>query len=376
MMQMMQTLTLTEHKSSRPVPLTDTAVKQLQTRELSIDVTPSPGEGYVLTPGPKVGAVIIDDLAINIRPKFSITNLPFLLSFALDPDDWTDIGFDFQEEDSVVEAIIPGFVHQVGRALAPGVLHGYVTKEEALNTLRGRIRIDEQVRRRYGRLPPVEVAYDDYTPDIEVNRVIKAALASLRRLGIRSSNLRSSLRSFDLELSEVSLVDYETMPLPDVVFNRLNAHYEPAVRLAMLILRATSFESTHGQVRSSSFLVNMNDVFENFVVVALREALALSSHTFPQGAEARSLKLDRQRSINLEPDISWWEGGQCLFVGDVKYKRTSPAGIIHADLYQLLSYTVASNLRAGLLIYAKGEAEEWCTPLPTLTKSSRSGRWT
>jgi 5-methylcytosine-specific restriction enzyme subunit McrC len=355
---MMQPLTLTEHQPSAPVALTDAAIGQLHRRELSIEVRPFPGEGYVLTPGPKVGAIIIEDLALSIQPKFSITNLLFLLSFALNPRDWKDVGFDLREEDSIVEAIIPGFVYQVRHALAGGVLQGYVTKDEPLTTLRGRIRIDEQLRRRYGRLPPVEVTYDDYTSDIEVNRLIKAALLSLRRLPIRNSNVRSSLQSFDLALSEVSVVDYQGMPLPEILFNRLNAHYEPAVRLAMLILRATSFESEHGQVRSSSFLVNMNEVFENFVVVALREALALPSYTLPQGAKGRSLRLDRQGSINLEPDISWWEGGHCVFVGDVKYKKTSPAGIIHADLYQLLSYTVASDLPTGLLIYAKGEAED------------------
>jgi len=354
----MQLPTLTEHKSSEPIHLTDAAVALLQSSPFSIDLKPSPGKGYVLTPGAMVGAMVVGGLAISIKPKFSIPNLLFLISFALNPKAWKDIGFDFKEENAILEAIIPGFVHQVRRAVARGVLHGYVTKEEALNMLRGRIRIDEQLRRRYGRLPPIEVAYDDYTPDIEVNRLIKAALARLRRLQIKNGNVRSSLHSFDVALTEVSSVDYRGLPLPEVAFNRLNAHYEPAVRLAKLILRATSLEAEHGQVRSSSFLVNMNDVFEDFVVVALREALSLSQHSFPQGAKDKTLTLDKGQKINLEPDVSWWEGGNCVFVGDAKYKKTKAGGIVHPDLYQLLAYTVASDLPAGLLVYAKGEDQE------------------
>jgi 5-methylcytosine-specific restriction endonuclease McrBC regulatory subunit McrC len=46
-----------------------------------------------------------------------------------------------------------------------------------------------------------------------------------------------------------------------------------------------------------------------------------------------------------------------MFVGDVKYKRINVPGIKHADLYQLLAYTIAAELSAGLLIYAAGEGE-------------------
>ncbi len=59
--------------------------------------------------------------------------------------------------------------------------------------------------------------------------------------------------------------------------------------------------------------------------------------------------------MDLRPDISWWEGGRCPFVGDVKYEKINVKGIKHPDLYQLLAYTVAVGLHGGLLIYADGE---------------------
>ena len=41
-------------------------------------------------------------------------------------------------------------------------------------------------------------------------------------------------------------------------------------------------------------------------------------------------------------------------MGDVKYKDAPPDGVLHADLYQLLSYVVASDLPGGLLVYGAG----------------------
>ncbi|MDB2526314.1 hypothetical protein N9X53_06470 [Mariniblastus sp.] len=69
------------------------------------------------------------------------------------------------------------------------------------------------------------------------------------------------------------------------------------------------------------------------------------------------MRLDEAGRIKLKPDISWWRGNKCCFVGDVKYNRIKVQGIKHPDIYQLLSYTIAADVPEGLLIYAKGEEE-------------------
>src|SRR5690606_22163318 len=211
---------------------------------------------------------------------------------------------------------------------------------------------DDQLRSRFGIAPPVEVRFDDFTEDIEVNRLLKAAIRRLGRLRIRSIKARRSLRSFDQALMRVSDVDYDPRRLPEFDWNRLNAHYRTATELAKLILRSSSFELRRGNVRSAAFLVDMNKVFEDFVVLALRETLGLTEWEFPQGVRTR---LDRAGLVRLEPDISWWEDGICVFVGDVKYKKVRADGVNHPDLYQLLAYVVANQLTGGLLIYAAGE---------------------
>ncbi len=113
----------------------------------------------------------------------------------------------------------------------------------------------------------------------------------------------------------------------------------------------------------------MNKLFEDFVVTALREALRTGPGALRQAARGRSLHLDAHRRVRLEPDLSWWQGGQCVFVGDVKYKRITAPGVNHPDLYQLLAYTVAAHLPAGLLVYAHGEAEEASHRVPAIDKT-------
>jgi 5-methylcytosine-specific restriction enzyme subunit McrC len=346
-------LQLTEYQT---VPGIELSIEERDSLRKAITIAPSEGldRHFDLTPGSLVGAVRTESLAVEIRPKIPLSRVLFLISYALDPSDWLETGFDFGEEESVVEAIIPGFVRQVRRALRRGILQGYRTEEDALATVRGRIRFDDQIRNRFGIAPPVEVRYDEFTEDIDPNRIIKAAVRRLGQLRLRSRVARDSLRAFDGALAPVSLVEFDTHRLPEIAWTRLNSHYRPAVELAKLILRSTSFELRHGEVQSTSFLVDMNQVFEDFVVAALRDALDLPKSRFCQGA---TLYLDRSRHIRMRPDISWWEAGQCRFVGDVKYKRLEAGGIQHADVYQLVSYTIAADLPQGLLVYAAGERE-------------------
>ena len=72
-----------------------------------------------------------------------------------------------------------------------------------------------------------------------------------------------------------------------------------------------AFELAAGEVRAASFLIDMNRVFEDFVVVALREALGLTARPrIPPGCARPHGFMARQSTgkWRLEPDISWWDG--------------------------------------------------------------------
>ena len=103
----------------------------------------------------------------------------------------------------------------------------------------------------------------------------------------------------------------------------------------------------------------MNVVFQEFVTQAVREALGVSERTFrsDKNLSDKHTKLDQQGQVKLEPDLTWWEGDTCVFVGDAKYKKVTGESVPNADLYQMLAYTTALDLSGGLLIYAEGESE-------------------
>ena len=263
--------------------------------------------------------------------------------------------FDFQEEvETPADTLALALAAAARRAFARGLLHGYRTEEAALHAVRGRIRFSEQLRRRFGIAVSVEVRYDEFTDDIAENRLVKAAVARLGEMRLRSRQARRGLGWIAATLENVSPVEFIPKAVPEVTFDRLNEHYRGAVGLSRLILRYSAFEASRGKVRATGFLMNMNTLFQEFVAAALRESLGVSERVFH---EKDIGSLDEGREVNLRPDLTWWDGNTCTFVGDAKYKLVKPAGVPNADLYQLLAYVTALDLPGGLLIYAQGEAD-------------------
>lgn len=324
--------------------------------DLGITIEPTDNETtWRLTPGSIVGALDIGDLSVAIQPKLDIGRVLFLASYALGEFKLRDLEvFHFPEQRPPVEAMASLFADAARRAFSRGLLRGYRTEEEALHTVRGRIRIADQARRRFAIPLPVEVRYDDFTEDILANRLVKAATHALGVMRLRHLDSHRHLTRVRTTLDNVALVEFPPNEVPEVTFDRLNDHYREAIALSRLILQHATVETGRGRVRASGFLMDMNKVFEGFVRCALREKLGLSKRAFPDRSGAF---LDQANRIQLRPDLTWWRQGGCVFVGDAKYKPIHHAQVPNADLYQLLAYATALDLPGGILIYAKGERD-------------------
>lgn len=333
----------------------DLLLRAADALDLTVQPVAETRDSYRVTAGSTVGAVEIGDLSVLIEPKVGIPQLLSLACYAMGLfRSEQDKLFDFARDKALLDVLAIALASEAHRAFARGLLHGYREEDDALQTVRGRIRLDDQIRRRSGFIFPVEVRYDEFTDDILENRLVKAAAIRLSRMRLRSARARREVSWVAWMLAQVSLVEFEASDVPVVRFDRMNEHYWGVVGLARLILRHTAFESGRGDVRASGFVMDMNRLFQDFLTAALREALGASSTMLRSDHE---ITLDEDGRAKLKPDLSWWEGGFCTFVGDAKYKNLTAERVPGADLYQLLAYVTALDLGGGLLIYAKGEAD-------------------
>ena len=310
---------------------------------------------YYLKPGSVVGAVEIDGLSVRIEPKIGVRQLLSLACYAVDQVKLQPGDFDFHQEAALPDFLALALTSAARRAFSRGLLHGYVTREEAMYAVRGRIRFAEQMRRRFSMPMPVEVRHDEYTDDITANRLVKAAATTLGMMRLRSAEARSGLVQIAATLDNVSLVEFPPGSVPKIKFDLLNEHYKDVVALSTMVLQHNAHQFERGAVRAPGLLVDMTRLFQDFVTVALREELGVSEERFREsGIDTLDVQANGDGGrLGLRPDLVWRDGSQCVFVGDAKYKRSVP----NSDLYQMLAYVTALDLPGGLLIYAEGEPE-------------------
>ena len=360
----MRTIQLREGESSRVDALLDS--RQLEIlRRAKIDVRPAsatglqPGTAWEFRAGNYIGVFRCGDVNVVIRPRIPIDRVMFMVGYSLSSGDWSPSQLRLSPGDDVLEAIVPAFVRLTQHAIRRGLLQGYRTREESSTALQGRIRLADQVKVRFGLPLPAEVVYDDFTEDIEENRLLKTAIVLLWQMPIISRESRRDLGALRPAFISVSSGSYRPGMVPPVNYTRLNQRYRPAVELARLIIGSSLAEFSPGDNPGASFLVDMDRVFENFLRTALRQTLRLSESEWPdRSSAARSLHLEEGGLLQVHPGLSWWRGRRCLFVGDARYALpaggSGTADARQTDIYRMLAYCAAAGLPSGLLVYASG----------------------
>jgi len=315
-----------------------------------VQVQPLPSGMWRLLPNDRVGAVRAGGIDVVITPKVGVARLLFLLGYAHDP------GFRPEDvqgtaDDDLWPAIAETLCRHAERALARGVLQGYVTEEAALRVVRGRIRIADQIARHPGMMLPIEVRYDEYSADIAENRILRSAIRRMLAAPRLPAALRSRLAHLDGTLDGVTPLVPGAL-LPSWLPSRLNARYHPALRIAELVLTHQSFEVGTNGLSVASFVVNMATVFENFVTTALREAWSSRpGSTVGQYTEW----LDEPRGVRMKVDVVHVVNGVPQIVADAKYKLADSTGRYpNADHYQMLAYCTGLKVPIAWLVYAQG----------------------
>ncbi|WUT01397.1 McrC family protein [Streptomyces sp. NBC_00708] len=372
-------MTLREHAPARSVPLDTAAGRALAASGVLESATPDPERPghWLLRAGSRVGAVRVplptaptpggapalrtrEALTLRIMPKTPVRRLFFLLGFSLDPARAWRQGRDGTVDVGVHEEVVPALAYaverQIDHALRQGVLQGYQRVAESALVLRGRVREAEQIRRHFGRTPPVEIAYDAYTSDIPENRILRAACEALLRLPDVPGDVRRRLHHQRVRLADAAPL-VRGRGLPGWTPSRLNARYRPALQLSEAVLRGTSPEHRPGELPLHGFLFDMNVLFEDFITGALREALR--EHGLI-GRLQDPHHLDTAHSIRMRPDlvVHQPDGRTPVAVVDAKYKAEKAGAYPSADLYQMLAYCTVLGLGEGHLVYAAGQHGE------------------
>lgn len=244
----------------------------------------------------------------------------------------------------LLEIFISMFLCELEALVKKGIKSDYVALEENLNFLKGKLNINEQIKRNSIHKERFYVGYSEFLSDIKINRIIKTTLKFLYKKSNSSKNqqkIRELLFIFD-EVSECE--DYKNF-FAKLVINRQVKHYEQTLLWCKIFLLNNSFTPHKGDDLAFALLFDMNALFERYVGNFIKKSFPC---TILQHSEKHLV--ENPKSFKLRPDI-FLKG---KFIADTKWKIVkSKDDISQADLYQLYAYGKKHECDKLHLIYPK-----------------------
>lgn len=247
----------------------------------------------------------------------------------------------------LLEIFISMFLCELEALVKKGIKSDYVALEENLNFLKGKLNINEQIKRNSIHKERFYVGYSEFLSDIKINRIIKTTLKFLYKKSNSSKNqqkIRELLFIFD-DVSTCS--DYKNF-FAKLVINRQIKYYEQTLLWCKIFLLGNSFTPHKGDDLAFALLFDMNALFESYVGNFIKKKLP---NTILQHSEKHLIEYPE--SFRLRPDIFLRHQKQ-NYIADTKWKIISSSNdISQADLYQLYAYGKKHECDKLHLIYPK-----------------------
>lgn len=233
----------------------------------------------------------------------------------------------------IFEIFIFMFLQEVGIIIKKGIKSDYVGFEDNLFYLKGKLLINEHIKRNSIHKERFYVQYDDYNQNRAENRLIKSTLKLLSNISRDFDNQRK-IRQYLEHMNWIELSLNIDKDFSMVKTGRGMEHYKNALIWSKVFLKKESFSSFCGDTVAFAILYPMEKLFECFVQWWLEKRY---SHL---QIEAQNGGVDFVKKLfTVRPDFLIKKDNQVICVADAKWKLIENDGdFSQSDFYQLFAY--------------------------------------
>lgn len=320
-----------------------------------------------------VGVLQIGNKSIQVMPKMAlegenrdistaISNLLFMLEYTGKVKIGSISSANLlSDKSSFYEILIFLFASNLLQILKNDFYQEYSLFKENLGYIKGKINFGNHIRLNSISQHKFFVEYDDFNENNILNQTLKLVSSLLLKASRSIQNIRL-LQEISFILSDVELKTVSVEEVRRVKLNRMTSKYEYALNMCRLFLEKSSIQLATGSIKSFSFLIDMNVLFEEFIATLLRRECRIEGVTITSQRPTRPFVLhkiaesdSKTNLFMLRPDIICTSGDKVKLIVDTKYKildrATRKEGVKQADLYQMFAYSKKYNCPNIVLLY-------------------------
>ena len=244
------------------------------------------------------------------------------------------------------EIFITMFLEELAKLIQKGIKSDYITKEENLKFLKGKLKVNEQIKKNYIHKENFFVEYQEFLSDRVENRLIKTTLEFLYKKA-KSNKNQQRIREFLFVFDSIGVSHNIKNDFSKVKLNRQMKDYEQTLLWCKTFLLENSFSPYRGSDIAFALLFDMNLLFESYVGYYLKkQGLDVSLQ------DKGKYLVEEPNKFALKPDIVIYDEDEQL-IADTKWKIIKDEkDISQSDMYQLYAYgTKYSECKKLYLIY-------------------------
>ena len=265
------------------------------------------------------------------------------------------------ERMNLYEIFINMYISEVRELVKRGLKSAYVPREDNLNFYKGKLMVNDQIKKNLAHKERFYVRYDEYQLNRPENRIIKATLLKLEKITAEYANakgVRQLLTHFELvDASQNFHKDFA-----QVAIDRNTKAYETVLQWSKVFLMNRSFTTFSGDDYARALLFPMEKVFEAYVADNMKRVMRGTGWNVSTQDKGHYLFTEPKR-FALRPDIVMTHKDYPPIILDTKWKRLidnarKNYGISQTDMYQMYAYGKKYNTSEIWLLYPKNEGLE------------------
>lgn len=272
----------------------------------------------------------------------------------IDAHDMTALGW---QRDTLLEILIRLFCRKLSDAVRKGLPRHYIGCQEDLPALRGRLDVARQFCALAATPNRLASRFDALSPDIMLNRIMRAAVTRLARITAAPDNQRA-LHDLSLAYEGVTALPPRAILWDRITLDRSNEQWRDLITLARMFLAGQYQQTSSGEASGHALMFEMNVLFERYIERLMRRALRGTGLTLSaQGGHRDCLYEGETGRFRTKPDLILRRGEKVMLIADTKWKRMAPKindpkqGVSQADVYQLMAYARLYECPNVLLLY-------------------------
>lgn len=297
-----------------------------------------------------------------------IKNIYYMLSYAFEA--LREKQYDSVEKEAFEDAadlMAEILAKGVAKQLKQGLFRSYVTRQETLSCLRGKLELPGTVRQRIQRRQRLSCEFDELSENNLYNQILKTTMHYLVQVPEVKRKRKMALQKILIFFDNISLLSPASIPWGQLRYQRNNKNYELLLHLCYFVLDGMLQTTEIGEYKMAVFDdEHMERLYERFLLAYYQQH---HGYLNPKKANVKwNLVGDHDAEMckllpQMQTDIFLQQGEKILildakYYGKVFQNYYEKYSLRSSHIYQIFAYVKNQDKGntgkvAGMLVYAK-----------------------